>query len=314
MSANKTSIRAFAPATVANVACGFDVMGFAVESPGDEVQISLTDTEGVTIKEITGDEGLLPLDADENTVSAVIKSYLKHIDKENLGVEISLHKKMPLKSGLGSSAASSVVGVYALNKLLGSPLTDEALLPFAMEGEMLACGAAHADNVAPALLGGFVLVRSYSPLDVIKLNTPSDLYCALVHPHIDVKTKDARSILKKDITLQKAIVQWGNVGGLVAGLMMEDYDLIKRSLHDEIIEPIRSILIPGFEQIKAKALSLGALGASISGSGPTTFALCKGKAKADEVSAAMKEIYTQLAIDSETFVSKVTQSGPQIIS
>jgi len=314
MNANQTSIRAFAPATVANVACGFDVMGFAVESPGDEVEITLTDTEGVSIKEITGDEGLLPLNADENTVSAVIKSYLKHIGKEKLGVAISLHKKMPLKSGLGSSAASSVVGVYALNQLLGCPLTDEALLPFAMEGEMLACGAAHADNVAPALLGGFVLVRSYSPLDVIKLNTPTDLYCALVHPHIDVKTKDARSILKKDISLQKAIVQWGNVGGLVAGLMMEDYDLIKRSLHDEIIEPIRSILIPGFEQIKAKALSLGALGASISGSGPTTFALCKGKEKAHEVSKAMKEIYTELAIDSETFVSKVTQSGPQIIS
>lgn len=311
---NPSSIRAFAPATVANVACGFDVMGFAVEQPGDEVEITLSDTSGITIKEITGDEGKLPLDPKENTVSAVISSYLKHIGKEDLGVEIALHKKMPLKSGLGSSAASSVVGVYALNQLLGNPLTDKELLPFAMEGELLACGSAHADNVAPALLGGFVLVRSYDPLDVIKLNTPDDLYCALVHPHVDVKTKDARSILRKDITLQKAIVQWGNVGGLVAGLMLEDYDLIQRSLHDEIIEPIRSILIPGFDKVKATALSLGALGASISGSGPTTFALCKGEEKAQEVSNAMKAIYDELNIESETFVSKVSPNGPKVIS
>ncbi|MFK7899622.1 MAG: homoserine kinase [Cyclobacteriaceae bacterium] len=307
------SIRAFAPATVANVACGFDVLGFAVENPGDEVEIRLVDKPGVTIKEITGDEGFLPLDAAENTVSAVIISYLKAIRKEDLGVEISLHKKMPLKSGLGSSAASSVVGVFALNELLGKPLAIEKLLPFAMEGEMIACGSAHADNVAPALLGGFVLVRSYDPLDVVKLTTPDDLYCTLVHPHVNVKTKDARSILKKDVTLQKAIVQWGNVGGLVAGLMMEDYDLIGRSLEDHIIEPIRSVLIPGFNEVKRTVLELGALGCSISGSGPTTFALSKGESKAIELSHAMKKVYDDLNIECETFVSKVSDKGPQII-
>lgn len=306
------SIRAFAPATCANVACGFDVLGFAVENPGDEVKITLNDSNEITIKSIVGDGGALPLDADLNTVSLVIKEYLKHIGS-NQGLEIELTKKMPLKSGLGSSAASSVVGVYALNELLGKPLKVEELLPFAMEGERLACGSAHADNVAPALLGGFVLVRSYSPLDVVKLPTPENLWATIIHPHIEVKTKDARQILRQKIELKDAVIQWGNVGGLVAGLLMKDYDLIGRSLQDVIVEPVRSILIPGFHQAKEAALKAGALGSSISGSGPSIFALAKDEKTAHAIGKAMKAVYDGINIESEVYTSKVSDQGPRIL-
>ena len=306
------SIKAFAPATCANVACGFDVLGFAVENPGDEVIITLNDTGKITIKSITGDEGALPLDPEQNTVSLVIQKYLEHLNIKQ-GLEIELIKKMPLKSGLGSSAASSVVGVYALNELLGKPLTVMQLLPFAMEGERLACGSAHADNVAPALLGGFVLVRSYDPLDVIKLPTPENLWATIIHPHIEVKTKDARQILRQKIELKDAVIQWGNVGGLVAGLMMNDYDLIGRSLQDVIVEPIRSILIPGFYEAKKAALDNGALGSSISGSGPSIFALSTDKETAHKIGQAMKTVYDTINIESEVYVSKICNEGPRII-
>lgn len=306
------SIKAFAPATVANVACGFDVLGFAVEKPGDLVEITLRDEPGIVITSIEGDDGKLPLDAAENTVSLVIQEYLKHIGS-NQGVEIKLTKQMPLKSGLGSSAASSVVGVFALNRLLGSPLTDKELLPFAMEGERLACGSAHADNVAPALLGGFVLVRSYAPLDVIQLPTPEKLHATIIHPHIEVKTKDARSILRKKVELKTAVQQWGNLGGLIAGLYKEDYELIGRSLQDAIVEPVRSLLIPGFDKAKAAALAQGALGCSISGSGPSIFALSKDPETAKNIGDHMKKVFDELNIQSEVYISKVSPQGPIII-
>lgn len=308
------SIKAFAPATVANVACGFDVLGFAVESPGDEVVITLTDKPGIRFTKITGDGGLLPLDPDKNTVSLVIREYLKHINREELGIEIELNKQMPLKSGLGSSAASSVVGVWAVNQLLGQPLSDLELLPFAMLGEKLAAGAAHADNVAPALLGGFVLIRSYDPLDVIKLPTPEKLYCTLIHPQIEVKTKDARGILRQKIEMKQAVEQWGNLGGLVAGIMTSDYSLIGRSLKDVIVEPVRSILIPGFYEAKAAAMENGALGSSISGSGPSIFALSTTEEDATRIGNAMKEVYDNLNIESEVYISKVNPTGPRIIN
>lgn len=307
------SIKAFAPATVANVACGFDVLGFAVESPGDEVVITLTDKPGIRFTKITGDGGLLPLDPDKNTVSLVIREYLKHINREELGIEIELNKQMPLKSGLGSSAASSVVGVWAVNQLLGQPLSDLELLPFAMLGEKLAAGAAHADNVAPALLGGFVLIRSYDPLDVIKLPTPEKLYCTLIHPQIEVKTKDARGILRQKIEMKQAVEQWGNLGGLVAGIMTSDYSLIGRSLKDVIVEPVRSILIPGFYEAKAAAMENGALGSSISGSGPSIFALSTTEEDATRIGNAMKEVYDNLNIESEVYISKVNPTGPRVL-
>ncbi|WP_408613135.1 homoserine kinase [Limibacter armeniacum] len=307
------SVKVFAPATVANVACGFDILGFAVEKPGDEVVMKRKDTPGVEIVEITGDEGRLPFDPAKNTVSISVLKYLEHIGKPDLGIEISLHKKMPFGSGLGSSAASTVAGVVAVNELLGNPLTREELLPFAMEGERIACGAAHADNVAPALYGGFVLIRSYEPLDVIRLNTPDDLYCAIIHPNIEVPTKDAREILRKEIPMKNAIVQWGNVAGLVAGLLQEDYELIGRSIHDVIVEPIRSILIPGYQQVKDAALSAGALGTSISGSGPSIFSLCKGEDIAKQVGVAKQHAFAAVGVETSLYVSKINQQGPVVM-
>lgn len=307
------SIKVFAPATVANVTCGYDILGFAVHEPGDEVLIKLTDSPGINIKEIHGDRGLLPKDAERNTVSVAIKAFIDHLDIQP-GVDIYLHKKMPLGSGLGSSAASAVAGIFGLNALLDNPLKVSDLLPFAMQGEAMACGEAHADNVAPALLGGFVLIRSYNPLDVVKIDSPKDLYATIIHPHIEIATKDARSILKKSILLKDAVQQWGNVAGLVTGLIKEDYALIGRSMEDVIIEPVRSMLIPGFDQVKAAALEAGALGCGISGSGPSIFSLSRSRDIAIQVGEAMNECFQSLNISSDRFISLVNQQGPLIIS
>jgi len=307
-----SSIKVFAPATVANVVCGFDVLGFALHNPGDEVIMRKTNTPGVIIKSIVGDNGRLPLDPEKNTVGVSVLNFLKHIES-NIGVEIELTKNMPLGSGLGSSSASTVAGVFAVNELFGNPLRREDLLPFAMEGERLACGSAHADNVAPSLLGGFVLVRSYAPLDVVKLPTPHDFYCSIVHPHIEVQTKDARQILPKQIFLKDAVTQWGNVAGLVAGLYQSDFDLIGRSLKDVIVEPVRSILIPGFMQVKEAAMQAGAIGGGISGSGPSIFALSKGKDTAEKVTAAMKSVFDKINIGSDSYISEVNAEGPKVI-
>lgn len=305
-------IKVFAPATVANVSCGFDVLGFAVDSPGDEAIVKMTDITGVKITKITGDGGRLPLDPQKNTVSATIIKMLDHLG-EKRGFEIELHKKMPLGSGLGSSAASSVAGIFAVNELLGKPLSKIDLLPFAMEGERLASGTAHADNVAPALYGGFVLIRSYAPLDVISINTPNDLYAAIVHPHIEVETRDARSILRKDIKLKDAITQWGNVAGLVTGLLTDDYALIGRSMNDVIVEPLRAILIPGFYDVKEAAIHAGALGGGISGSGPSIFSVSKGQETAQKAGQAMVDAFKRMGIESDIFVSKVNQKGPVVM-
>jgi homoserine kinase len=307
------SIKVFAPATVANVACGFDIMGFAVENPGDEVVLHLSHEPGVRITRITGDDGRLPLHPDKNTASVSIKALLQHLGSDQ-GFELELHKRMPLGSGLGSSAASAAAGVYAANQLLGDPLSPLELLPFAMEGERLACGSAHADNVAPALLGGFVVIRSYSPLDVFRIPTPEKLFCTIVHPDIEVNTKDARHILRNQITLKSAVVQWGNVAGLVAGLLQSDYGLIGRSLQDVIIEPIRGLLIPGFNEVKEAAARAGALGSSISGSGPSIFALSPDQETAEAVGEAITGVFQRIGISGETYVSRINQEGPVVLA
>ncbi|MBN2090647.1 homoserine kinase [candidate division KSB1 bacterium] len=308
----KAEIRVFAPATVANVACGFDILGFAIEQPGDEVLVRLTDRPGVNIVKIRGDQGRLPLESEKNTVSVAILALLKQL-KSNQGFEIELTKRMPLGSGLGSSAASAVGGVFAANLLLGNPLSKKELLPFATEGERIACGSAHADNAAPALLGGFVLIRSYQPLDVIQIATPESLFCTVLHPQIEIRTEDARKILKKSILIKDAITQWGNIAGLIAGLMKSDYDLIRRSLQDVIIEPIRSILIPGFHEVKQAALESGALGCSISGSGPSLFALSTTPEIASKAGEAMQSIINKLKIASEIYISRINPVGPRIL-
>src|SRR3954469_12438562 len=261
-------IRVFAPATVANVVCGFDVLGFAVNEPGDEVIMRVTNKPGIVISKITGDDGRLPLDPNKNTVSVSVQHYLQSIGRLDIGLDIELHKKMPIGSGLGSSSASTVAGLFAIKTLLGDDTDASTLLPFAMKGEELACGHGHADNVAPALLGGFILVRSYTPLDVIKLPFPKNLYCAIVYPDVNVPTRDARQLIRSKVLLKDAVSQWGNIAGLVSGLFMNDIDLIGRSMQDVLIEPTRAILIPDFYKMRALALDKGAISFGISGSGP----------------------------------------------
>ncbi len=306
------NIKVFAPATVANVSCGFDVLGFALDTPGDEIVLHKNNTDQLIIKDITGDDGNLPREVEKNTASVVIKNILDHLNI-HIGIDITLHKKMPLGSGLGSSAASSVAGAYAINALLEYPMSKSELLKFTMQGEGVACGSEHADNVAPALFGGFVLIRSYDPLDVIAIPTPENLFATVIHPQIEIKTKDAREILKKEIQLKNAIKQWGNVGGLIAGLFKADYELIGRSMQDHIIEPIRSILIPGYDQVKAAALSAGVLGCGISGSGPSIFTLSEGIVTANKAGDKMEDEFKKIGIESDIYISKINRTGPTIL-
>jgi homoserine kinase len=306
------SVRASAPATVANVSCGFDIFGFAVASPADEVVVTLTDKPGVVIREIVGDDGRLPLDASRNTSGVAVIEFLKAI-KSDQGAEITLYKHLALGSGMGSSAASSVAALVAINHLHGEPLSRKELLPFAMESERIACGSAHADNVAPSLLGGFVLIRGYDPLDVTNIPTPAGLFCTLVHPHLELKTEDSRRVLKATIPIKDAITQWGNIAGLVVGLMKPDFGLIGRSLKDVVAEPIRSVLIPGFDRIKEEAVKAGALGCGISGSGPTIFALSTDAATAQRVGEAMQAQFTDLKLKSDVFVSEINNAGAKIL-
>lgn len=309
----KKTIRVFAPATVANVACGFDIFGFALETPGDEIHATLSEMPGVRITDITGDGGLLPRQTEKNTAGVSVLKLLEHVNSDQ-GIELVIHKKMPLASGLGSSAASTVASVFAANELLGQPLSREALLPFAMEGERIACGTAHADNVAPSLLGGFVVVRSYEPLDVVRVPIKSQLYCAVLHPHLKINTAEARQLLKNEITLKQHTLQSGNVAGLVIGCMQGDYGLIQRSLHDVIVEPLRSSLIPGFYTIQQAAIAAGALGCSISGSGPSIFALTTTRALATSVVAAMAQACQQHHVASDSYISAMNQTGVQVLS
>ncbi|MDZ7756559.1 MAG: homoserine kinase [Rhodohalobacter sp.] len=227
----RKSVTVFAPATVANVACGFDVLGFAIHGLGDEVTATESDQPGITIAAIEGDGGKLPLETEKNTAGLSATSLLKELGNgDTPGIELRIKKNMPLGSGLGSSAASSAAAVVAVNELLGKPFTTSELLPFAVDGEMAASGTAHADNVAASLFGGFILVKTHQPPDVITLPTPKNLHCTIVHPHIEIKTKNSRKILKKEILLEKAVTQWANLGALIAGLYTNDYSLIARSL------------------------------------------------------------------------------------
>ncbi len=307
------SVRVFAPASVANVSCGYDILGFAVHKPGDEVIMSLNNSGIVSLDLIEGDQGRLPLDPEKNTVTAVVINYLDHIGVKQ-GISVKLYKKMPFGSGLGSSSASAVAGLVAVNELMGNPLSRLQLLPFAMEGERLACGNAHADNVAPALLGGMVLIRSYDPLDVVRLPVPDGLSCALVYPHVEIPTMAARQIIRTSITMSSAIKQWGNVAGLVAGLYRDDLDLIGRSMEDVIVEPVRSMLIPHFEEMRKLAMDNNAVGFGISGSGPTVFALCSDELIAENVINALKNKLTENNLDSTCYVSKINTIGACIMS
>jgi homoserine kinase len=298
------------PATIANLVCGFDILGLALEEPYDLMTLEYSDEPGLKIKHV--DAYNLPENPEDNVAGAALLSLMEAY-KQPLGFTLTIDKIIKPGSGLGSSAASAAGGVFAANKLLNNVFTNDELIKFAMNGEKVASGVKHADNITPCLLGGVTLIRSIHPLDVIKLNAP-ELFITVVHPQIEVKTSDARQILKEEVQLKKAIKQWGNIAGLVAGLMQGDYDLIGRSLEDVIIEPIRSILIPGFDEVKQQCLEAGALGGGISGSGPSIFMLNRNQETAQEVKDVMSNIYTRIGIEFKTYVTKLNTTGISIIN
>lgn len=311
-----TSVKAFAPASVANVSCGFDVLAFAIHGPGDIVELSKRDKPGVEIAEIEGDGGLLPKNPPiENTAGRAAIAMIEDLGiDEKMGFSIRIKKMMPLGSGMGSSAASSVAAVVALNELLDNPYSKGDLLQFAMQGELAASGSPHADNVSASLMGGFTLVRSQNPLDIVNLHVPKGLIAAVFHPNISISTKNTRLILRKSVQMSQAVQQWGNVGGLIAGFYTEDFDLISRSMTDHIVEPARSILIPGFDEMKESALEKGALGFSISGAGPSVFALCRSEEDAHSIRKEIERILDTFSLTVDSYISPINMEGSKPVT
>ncbi len=303
-------IKLFCPATIANLSCGFDVLGLCLENIGDEMIIRKVAEKGVRITKIIGAD--LPLKTEENVAGVAALALLNEVETP-FGFEIEIYKNIKAGSGIGSSSASAAGAVFGINELLGKPFSRNELVRFAMKGEVVASGSEHADNVAPTLLGGFTLVRSYTPLDVIRIESPNELFATVIHPQIELKTSEMRAVLQPMISLKSAIVQWGNVGGLIAGLYSNDYDLIGRSLHDEVVEPLRGKFIPHFEEIKKASLNAGALGSGISGSGPSIFALSKGIENAEKVKKAMISIFEKTTIPFEIHISKINSEGVRIL-
>ena len=304
-------VKIFAPASVANVSCGFDSIGFAVDNMGDEMTFLKTSNKGIIIKNITGAQGL-SLDPSKNVAGIVALAMLREYSVD-FGIEITMNKGFSPGSGLGSSAASSAGAAFGVNQLLNKPFSNLELTKFAMLGEKIACGAPIADNVAAVIFGGFILIRSYEPLDVIKLPVPKDLRLVAIHPQIEIKTKDAREVLPDQIPLRIAVKQWANVGGLISGLYTKDYKLISNSLIDEIVEPKRKHFIPYFDLVKEEAINAGALGTGISGSGPTIFSLCEGDSVVENVYKAIKKAYKNKNVDFRLFSSKINTEGIKIL-
>jgi len=321
MVAENQWIKIKAPATVANMVCGFDILGFAVHSPYDEMEMRwMTRAEnGPSITIINIDEYNLPTDPEKNVAGAALITFLEEYEEKQkssspkIKFEVKINKLIKPGSGVGSSAASSAGAVVGANYLVGSIFSKDDLVRFAMNGEKLASGVKHADNIAPCIFGGVTLVRSIFPLEIVALPSPT-LYVTIVHPQIEVRTSDARSILRQQVLLKDAIKQWGNIAGLVAGIMKSDYDLIGRSLEDVIIEPVRSILIPGFDALKLACKEAGALGGGISGSGPSIFMLSKTKEIAMAVENEMKQLYDGIGLPHHTYVTSINQTGVEIIA
>ncbi|MEM9081435.1 MAG: homoserine kinase [Verrucomicrobiota bacterium] len=306
-------VTVFAPATVANVACGYDVLGFAIDGPGDFIKASFADKPGLRITHITGDDGKLPIDPEKNTATVAALDLLHHLGKTGLGIELEIHKRMPFSSGLGSSAASAVAGAFAVNALLGEPLSKKQLLPFAVTGEAAASGSKHADNVAPCLFGGIIFIRDNATLDFIELPVPDQLHAAVIYPEIEIPTKTAREILPTDFPLKNLTTQIGNLGALLSGLYTADYQLIGRSLHDHIAEPHRQKLIPEFYPAKQAALAAGALGFSISGAGPSVFTLSQGPATAQKSAEAISRIFSNIPLKNSTYLSPICPQGVRTV-
>jgi homoserine kinase len=299
-----------APATVANLVCGFDVLGMCLDEPFDIMEVRLLDRPGVTV---TSRDGFpLPSDPAQNTAGAPLLAMLEELDRP-IGFDVIIDKKIKPGSGIGSSAASAAGAVVAANHLLGNTFSRLDLVRFAMFGEKVASGVKHADNVAPCIYGGITLIRSIFPLDIVSIPTP-DLQVTVVHPQIEVRTSDARQILRKEVLLKDAIRQWGNIAGLVAGFCTNDHELIGRSLEDVIIEPVRSMLIPGFDEVKQQSKDAGALGGGISGSGPSIFMLSRDRATAKEIEKRMQTVYENIGLPYHTYITTINRGGVKIIN
>ncbi len=297
------------PGTVANLVCGFDILGLALNEPSDIMELTLLDEPKVIIH--NRDSYNLPTEPEKNVAGVVLLSVMERMGK-NIGFELIVEKHIKPGSGIGSSAASAAGAAVAANHLLGNMFSNDEVVQFAMNGEKLASGVKHADNIAPCILGGISLIRAIHPLDIVSIPSP-DLFVTVIHPQIEVRTSDARQILKQQVLLKDAIKQWGNIAGLVTGFMKNDYDLIGRSLEDVIIEPVRSILIPGFDEVKKKCKEAGALGGGISGSGPSVFMLSKDEPTARAVETEMKEVYNSIGIEFNTYVTTINKKGVEII-
>ena len=306
----KSEIKLFSPATVANVACGFDVLGLCLDTIGDEMVVRKVDEKGVRITKIEGFK--LPFETELNVAGVSALAMYQELQPD-CGFEIEIKKNIKPGSGIGSSAASAVGSVYGINALLGSPLNKTQLTQFAIKGEALASGSEHADNIAPALFGGFTLVKSVNPLEILQIPSPDNLYVTIIHPQIEIKTAISRVILPKNVPLEDAINQWANLGSFIHSLHTSDYPLMQRSLHDVIIEPHRSKLIPHYNEVKQQTLNVGALGTNISGSGPSIFSLCKGIENANKVRGVMTNIYSNTGIEFDVHVSKINTQGVKVI-
>ena len=307
-------IAVYAPGSVSNVGCGFDVLGFALDEPGDVVIAAPQDTSGVAITAIHGDDGRLSMDPQKNTASAAVLELLRRLETLR-GISLTLHKGLPLASGIGSSGASAVAAVVAANEVLGRPAPMEVLLECAMAGEKAGCGSIHPDNVTPSLYGGFILARSAQPPDIVRLPVPDGLACAVLHPHIEVQTGTARKLIGDQVSLQHATRQWANLGALVAALYTSDLALLSRSLVDHIAEPKRASLVPGLAEIKAAAATAGALGCSLSGSGPSIFALAASLEIARAAGDAMQRAFDATShVGSDLWVCPVGRQGARVIS
>lgn len=306
---SKPGIKVFAPASVANVAVGFDVLGFALEAPGDEIIVREGKQPGLMISEIQGAGGKLPYDIMKNTAGYAAHRLLQFVGETDRPLEMEIHKKMPFGSGLGSSAASAAAGVFAVNEFLKTGLTKYEILRFAVEGEQIADGAFHADNVAPSLLGGMIMIRDNETLDIKKLHIPSGLFVSVIYPHIEILTKESRGILKQEVSFKDVIRQQGNLGAFVAAMYTSDFGMIGRSLQDLLVEPQRAHLIPHFYAMKEQAMNAGALGFSISGAGPSMFALSDNSGIAEKINEQANLLYQKNKVPVTTYLSKINHEG-----
>jgi len=305
----RAGVKVYAPASVANVACGFDVLGFALEAPGDDIIVRPGKSSGLKIVKITGDQGKLPKQIEKNTAGVAAQRLMEHLGAQDESIEMEIHKKMPFGSGLGSSAASAAGAVVAVNEILGRPLTRRELLPFAVLGEQVADGAYHADNVAPSLLGGLILIRDNQELDFYRIPVPIGLKVLLVYPHIEILTKAARDIISPVVTLENMVKQSGNLAGLITGFFTSNFELIQNSLNDHIIEPQRAKLIPHFSKMKDLLLESGALGCSISGAGPSIFALYNNSSNINHAGLSVQKMLRENNVGSDVYISNINMAG-----